>query len=182
MYDEMAGFARRIGSVRTIDIGGGLPIPYSADDEPFDLEDWAEGLAELKRVHPQFELVIEPGRYLAAEGGVLLASVTQVVEKEGIRRVGLDAGMHTLLRPALYDAWHDIDNLSRQGGYADAEFDVVGPICESSDIFGRGRHLPASTTTDDVIVISDAGAYGYSMASHYNLRGLPAQDIFDDAG
>ena len=181
MYDELAGFARRIGSVRTIDIGGGLPIPYSADDEPFDLVDWAEGLAELKQVHPQFGLVIEPGRFIAAEAGVLLASVTQVVEKEGIRRVGLDAGMHTLIRPALYDAWHDIDNLTRQGGYADAEFDVVGPICESSDIFGRGRKLPASTAPDDVIVIGDAGAYGYSMSSHYNNRGLPVQDILDDA-
>ena len=180
MYDELAGFARRIGSVRTIDIGGGLPIPYSADDEPFDLATWADGLAELKQVHPQFGLVIEPGRFLVAEGGVLLASVTNVVEKEGIRRVGLDAGMHTLLRPALYDAWHDIDNLTRQGGYAGAEFDVVGPICESSDIFGRGRKLPASTAPDDVIVIGDAGAYGYSMASHYNHRGLPAQDILDD--
>lgn len=181
MYDELAGFARRIGSVRTIDIGGGLPIPYSADDEPFDLADWAQGLDELKRVHPQFGLIIEPGRFIAAECGVLLTAVTQVVEKEGIRRVGLDAGMHTLIRPALYDAWHDIDNLSRQGGYADAEFDVVGPICESSDIFGRGRKLPASTAPDDVVVISDAGAYGYSMSSHYNNRGLPAQDILDDA-
>lgn len=180
MYDELAGFARRIGTVRTIDIGGGLPIPYSADDEPFDLVDWAEGLDELKRVHPQFGLIIEPGRFIAAECGVLLSSVTQVVEKEGVRRVGLDAGMHTLIRPALYDAWHDIDNLTRQGGYADAQFDVVGPICESSDIFGRGRKLPASTAPDDVIVISDAGAYGYSMASHYNNRGLPAQDILDD--
>ena len=181
MYDELAGFARRIGSVRTIDIGGGLPIPYSADDEPFDMATWADGLAELKQVHPQFGLVIEPGRFLVAEAGVLLASVTQVVEKEGIRRVGLDAGMHSLIRPALYDAWHDIDNLTRQGGYADAAFDVVGPVCESSDIFGRGRKLPASTAPDDVIVIGDAGAYGYSMASHYNHRGLPAQDIIDDA-
>lgn len=180
MYDELAGFARRIGSVRTIDIGGGLPIPYTAEEEPFDLAGWAAGLDELKQVHPQFGLVIEPGRFLVAEGGVLLASVTQVVEKEGVRRVGLDAGMHTLLRPALYDAWHDIDNLTRQGGYADASFDVVGPICESSDIFGNGRKLPASTAPDDVIVIGDAGAYGYSMASHYNHRGLPAQDILDD--
>lgn len=177
MYDELAGFARRIGTVRSIDIGGGLPIPYSADDEPFDLDSWAQGLAELKSLHPAFALVIEPGRFIAAEGGVLLANVTQVVEKDGVRRVGLDAGMHTLIRPALYDAWHDIENLSRQGGYAAAEFDVVGPICESSDFFARGRKLPVSTAPDDVILIADAGAYGYSMASHYNNRGLPAQDV-----
>jgi len=136
MCDELAGFARRIGSVQTIDIGGGLPIPYSAEDEPFDLDAWAEGLAEVKALHPAFRLAIEPGRYLVAESGVLLTHATQVVENDCVRRVGLDAGMNTLMRPALYDAWHDIENLSRQGGYAEAAFDVVGPICESSDVFG----------------------------------------------
>ena len=71
-----------------------------------------------------------------------------------MRRVGLDAGMNTLMRPALYDAWHDIENLSRQGGYAEAAFDVVGPICESSDVFGKRRKLPVSTAPDDVMLIA----------------------------
>ncbi|PTA81968.1 diaminopimelate decarboxylase, partial [Kosakonia sp. H7A] len=113
MFDELAGFARRIGTVEVIDIGGGLPIPYSAEDEPFDLERWGAGLAEVRAVHPAFRLAIEPGRFLVAESGVLLAGATQVIEKDGIHRVGLDAGMNTLIRPALYDAWHDIENLSR---------------------------------------------------------------------
>ncbi|MDX3934686.1 bifunctional aspartate kinase/diaminopimelate decarboxylase [Stenotrophomonas sp.] len=180
MCDELAGFARRIGSVETIDIGGGLPIPYSADDEPFDLEAWAVGLAEVKAVHPAFRLAIEPGRYLVAESGVLLARATQVVEKDGIRRVGLDAGMNTLMRPALYDAWHDIENLSRLSGYSEAMFDVVGPICESSDVFGKRRRLPASTAPEDVMLIADAGAYGYVMANTYNQRELPREDVIDD--
>ncbi len=180
MCDELAGFARRIGSIQTIDIGGGLPIPYSADDEPFDLEAWAAGLAEVKAVHPAFRLAIEPGRYLVAESGVLLARATQVVEKDGIRRVGLDAGMNTLMRPALYDAWHDIENLSRLSGYSEAMFDVVGPICESSDVFGKRRRLPASTAPDDVMLIADAGAYGYVMANTYNQRELPREDVIDD--
>lgn len=179
MCDELAGFARRIGSVQTIDIGGGMPIPYREEDEPFDLQAWAEGLAEVRAVHPSFRLAIEPGRYLVAEAGVLLARATQVVEKDGVRRVGLDAGMHTLIRPALYDAWHDIDNLSRQGGYADAVFDVVGPICESSDVFGRRRRLPVSTAPDDVMLVADAGAYGYVMASTYNQRALPCEDVLE---
>lgn len=179
MCDELAGFARRIGSVHTIDIGGGLPIPYSAEDEPFDLDAWAEGLAEVKALHPAFRLAIEPGRYLVAESGVLLTHVTQVVEKEGVRRVGLDAGMNALMRPALYDAWHDIENLSRQGGYAEAAFDVVGPICESSDVFGKRRKLPVSTAPDDVMLIADAGAYGYSMANTYNQRMLPREDVIE---
>ncbi|PZP79130.1 MAG: bifunctional aspartate kinase/diaminopimelate decarboxylase, partial [Stenotrophomonas maltophilia] len=179
MCDELAGFARRIGSVHTIDIGGGLPIPYSDEDEPFDLDAWAEGLAEVKALHPAFRLAIEPGRYLVAESGVLLTHVTQVVEKDGVRRVGLDAGMNALMRPALYDAWHDIENLSRQGGYAEAAFDVVGPICESSDVFGKRRKLPVSTAPDDVMLIADAGAYGYVMSNTYNQRAMPREDVIE---
>ncbi|WP_305804419.1 bifunctional aspartate kinase/diaminopimelate decarboxylase [Stenotrophomonas sp. YIM B06876] len=181
MCDELAGFARRIGSVETIDIGGGLPIPYSDDDEPFDLEAWAAGLADVKALHPAFRLAIEPGRYLVAESGVLLTHATQVVEKDGVRRVGLDAGMNALMRPALYDAWHDIVNLQRLADDADTAFDVVGPICESSDIFGKRRRLPASTAPGDVMLIADAGAYGYSMANTYNQRELPREDVIDDA-
>ncbi len=179
MCDELAGFARRIGSVQTIDIGGGLPIPYSDEDEPFDLDAWAEGLAEVKALHPAFRLAIEPGRFLVAESGVLLTHATQVVEKDGVRRVGLDAGMNTLMRPALYDAWHDIENLSRQGGYAEAAFDVVGPICESSDVFGKRRKLPVSTAPDDVMLIADAGAYGYVMSNTYNQRAMPREDVIE---
>lgn len=177
VVDELAGFARRIGSVEVLDIGGGLPIPYTADDEPFDLDTWAVGLAEIKAVHPAFQLAIEPGRFLVAEAGVLLAQATQVVEKDGVLRVGLDAGMNALIRPALYDAWHDIVNLSRLGDGALRDFDVVGPICESSDVFGHRVKLPAATAPDDVMLIADAGAYGFSMASAYNLRTLPAEDV-----
>ncbi len=180
MYDELAGFARRIGSIRVLDIGGGLPIPYSADDEPFDLAAWSAGLAEVKAVHPAFALAIEPGRFLVAESGVLLARATQVVEKDGVHRVGLDAGMNALIRPALYDAWHDIVNASRLDEACEGSFDVVGPICESSDIFGHRVRLPATTVPGDVMLIADAGAYGYSMASRYNLRELPQEALIDD--
>ncbi len=179
MYDELAGFARRIGSVHTLDIGGGLPIPYSDDDEPFDLDAWGAGLAEMKAVHPAFRVAIEPGRFLVAEAGVLLTHATQVVEKDGIRRVGLDAGMNALIRPALYDAWHDIVDLDRLAAPRDGLLDVVGPICESSDVFGRRVALPAATAPGDVMLIADAGAYGYVMASTYNQRALPKEDIID---
>ena len=180
MVDEMAGFARRIGSVGILDIGGGLPIAYSDDDEPFDLDAWAQGLADIKAVHPAFQLAIEPGRLLVAEAGVLLARATQVVEKDGVRRVGLDAGMNALIRPALYDAWHDIHNLDRLDAQRDGEYEVVGPICESSDVFGQRVKLPSATAPGDVMLIADAGAYGRSMSSEYNLRALPAEDVIDD--
>lgn len=179
MFDELAGFARRIGSVETIDIGGGLPIPYSEDDEPFDLDGYAAGLAEMKQVHPAFRIAIEPGRFLVAESGVLLARATQVIEKDGVRRVGLDAGMNALIRPALYDAWHDIANLSRLDEARDLDFGVVGPICESSDVFAQRVKLPATTAPGDVMLIADAGAYGFSMASTYNLRALPGEEVID---
>ncbi len=181
VVDELAGFARRIGSVEVLDIGGGLPIPYTDDDEPFDLETWATGLAAIKAIHPAFQLAIEPGRFLVAEAGVLLARATQVVEKDEVLRVGLDAGMNALIRPALYDAWHDIHNLSRLDDRALRDFDVVGPICESSDVFGHRVKLPAATAPDDVLLIADAGAYGFSMASAYNLRALPAEVVLPDA-
>ncbi len=182
VYAELAGLADGIGTIATIDIGGGLPIPYRPDDAPFDLQAWAMGLAEIKAAYPRFALAIEPGRYLVAECGVLLLQVTQVVEKDGVRRVGLDGGMNALLRPALYEAFHGIANLTRLDAPADATFDVVGPICESGDVLGQQRLLPAATAEGDVLLIADAGAYGMAMANTYNLRALPAETVFDENG
>jgi diaminopimelate decarboxylase/aspartate kinase len=124
--------------------------------------------------------VIEPGRYLVAECGVLLLTATQVVEKHGVRRVGGDAGMNALLRPAMYEAWHGIHNLTRFGDTAVAEFDVVGPICETGDVLGRGRTLPRATAEGDVLLVADTGAYGMAMANTYNLRALPAEDLLEE--
>ncbi len=181
VYAELAGFADNVGTVDTIDIGGGLPIPYKPDAEPFDLDAWAVGLAEIKAAYPRYKLAIEPGRYLVAECGVLLARVTQVVEKQGVRRVGLDAGMHTLMRPALYDAYHGVHNLTRLGEPAESHelFDVVGPICESSDVLGVQRPLSAETQEGDIVLVADAGAYGFVMSNTYNLRALPAEGILE---
>ncbi len=177
VYADLAALAEQIGTVETIDIGGGLPVPYTPDARPFDVAAWAEGLAGIKAAYPRFALAIEPGRYLVAESGALLARVTQVVEKDGLRRIGLDAGMNALVRPAMYDAWHAIHNLSRIDDDAVLPFDVVGPICESSDVFGHARMLPAATREGDVVLIADAGAYGMAMASTYNLRPLPVEEV-----
>jgi bifunctional diaminopimelate decarboxylase / aspartate kinase len=181
VYAELAGFADSVGTVDTIDIGGGLPIPYKPDAEAFDLDAWGEGLAGIKAAYPRYALAIEPGRYLVAECGALLVRVTQVVDKQGIRRVGLDAGMNALMRPALYEAYHGIHNLSRLDEPADTACDVVGPICESGDVLGTQRMLPASTREGDVVLVADAGAYGFVMANRYNLRVLPREDVIDGA-
>jgi bifunctional diaminopimelate decarboxylase / aspartate kinase len=179
VYAELAGIADDIGTVATIDIGGGLPIPYRPDDEAFDLDAWAAGLADIKQAYARYALAIEPGRYLVAEAGVLLLRVTQTIEKDGIRRVGADAGMNALMRPALYDAWHGIHNLSRLDDADLAAFDVVGPICESSDVIGLQRPLSAATAEGDVLLIADAGAYGMTMSNTYNLRDLPAEVVVE---
>jgi len=179
VYAELAGFADNVGTVDTIDIGGGLPIPYKPDAEAFDLRAWAEGLAGIKAAYPRYALAIEPGRYLVAECGALLVHVTQVVDKQGIRRVGLDAGMNALMRPALYEAYHGIHNLTRLDDPADTPCDVVGPICESGDVLGTQRMLPASTQEGDVVLVADAGAYGFVMANRYNLRAMPREDVID---
>ena len=179
VYAELAGLADAIGTIGIIDIGGGLPIPYTPDEEVFDLATWAQGITDIKAAYPRYQLAIEPGRYLVAEAGVLLLHATQVVEKDGVRRVGLDAGMNALMRPALYAAWHGIHNLSRLDDATTLPFDIVGPICESGDVLGQQRPLPAATREGDVFLIADAGAYGMAMANTYNLRALPQEDVLD---
>jgi diaminopimelate decarboxylase/aspartate kinase len=182
VYAELAGLADGIETVEIIDIGGGLPIAYRDDAVPFAIAAWAQGLAEIKAAYPRYALAVEPGRYLVAEAGVLLLTVTQVVEKDGIRRAGVDGGMNALMRPALYEAWHGIHNLTRFGDIATATFDVVGPICESGDVLGQQRQLSSATSEGDVLLVADAGAYGMAMANTYNLRSLPAEEICDEGG
>jgi diaminopimelate decarboxylase/aspartate kinase len=177
VYAKLAGLADGVGTIETIDIGGGLPIPYTPDAQDFDLDTWRAGLAEIKAAYPRYGLVIEPGRYLVAESGALLLTVTQVIEKDGVRRIGADAGMNALARPAMYDAYHGIRNLGRLEDAQLATFDVVGPICESGDVLGRDRRLPAGTAEGDVLLVADAGAYGMAMANTYNQRALPSEDV-----
>jgi diaminopimelate decarboxylase/aspartate kinase len=177
VYAQLAELAEQVGGVSAIDVGGGLGIAYEPDGEAFDVEAFGRAMAQIKAAWPQYALWIEPGRYLVAEAGVLLARVTQLTEKLGVRRVGLDAGMNALLRPALYEAWHEIANLSRGDEGPMLDFDVVGPICETGDVLGRRRALPAATREGDVIAIADAGAYGRVMSSSYNLRELPREEV-----
>ena len=180
VYANLAGLADTVGTIETIDIGGGLPIPYTPDAQDFDLASWRVGLDEIKAAYPRYGLVVEPGRYLVAESGVLLLTVTQVIEKDGVHRVGADAGMNALMRPAIYEAYHGIHNLSRLDAAETHGFDVVGPICESGDVLGQRRLLASATAEGDVLLVADDGAYGMAMANTYNLRALPAEDIIDE--
>jgi len=180
VYARLAALAEGIGTVASIDVGGGLGVAYEPEAERLDLGGYGAALAELKAAYPQYTLWIEPGRYLVAEAGVLLLQVTQVVDKAGVRRVGVDGGMNTLLRPALYGAWHEIVNLSRLDAPTGAPAEVVGPICETGDVLGRRRGLPDATAPGDVLLLAHAGAYGAVMASRYNLRALASEEVLDD--
>jgi diaminopimelate decarboxylase/aspartate kinase len=180
VHAELAGLADSVETIETIDIGGGLPIPYTPEAQVFDLALWRDGLDEIKAAYPRYGLVVEPGRYLVAESGALLLTVTQVVEKDGVRRIGCDGGMNALMRPAMYEAYHGIHNLSRlDASQPSATYDIVGPICESSDVLGHARPLPIATAEGDVLLVADAGAYGMAMANTYNLRALPAEEVIE---
>jgi len=178
VYAQLASLAERIGSVAFLNIGGGLGVPAHPGEARLDIEALDRVLSEVKAAYPQYQLWMEPGRYLVADAGVLLARVTQQKGKAQLRYLGIDTGMNSLIRPALYDAWHEIVNLTRLDEPATALFQIVGPICESGDVLGTDRRLPEAQE-GDVMLIAQAGAYGKVMSSHYNLRDEADEVIID---
>ncbi|HEV7164025.1 MAG TPA: diaminopimelate decarboxylase [Gammaproteobacteria bacterium] len=172
---ELAELSESFPDLKVLDLGGGLGIPDRQGGASLDLARLNRGLKAVKRAYPGLELWLEPGRYLVARAGVLLTQVTQLKGKGGLRYLGVDVGMNSLIRPALYGAHHEIVNLTRLGETATAQYTVVGPICESGDVLGSERQLPESRE-GDVMLIADAGAYGHAMSSRYNLR-EPAPEI-----
>lgn len=159
-----------------LNLGGGLGVPDRPGRPPVDLAALDRALMDFRLANPTLELWLEPGRYLVAEAGVLLARVTQTKGKGERRYVGVATGMNSLIRPALYGAHHEVRNLTRLDEPASQTCTVVGPICESGDELARDCRLPRCEE-GDVLLIADAGAYGHAMASHYNLR-PPAAELF----
>ncbi|MCP4920115.1 MAG: bifunctional aspartate kinase/diaminopimelate decarboxylase [Proteobacteria bacterium] len=168
----------RFPDVTALDVGGGLPVPERAGQKPFDLAAFDHGLGEVRKAWPGVELWIEPGRFLVSEAGVLLTRVSQVKSKGERHYVGVDAGMNTLVRPALYGARHEILNLSKRNDSGQMIADVVGPICETGDVLGHARVLP-DTCEGDVLLVANAGAYGAAMSSDYNLRPRAREAVID---
>ena len=170
---ELAEALRADGHlIRRLDLGGGLGIPYERTNEapplPFDYGE------VIRRTVGRLgcEIEIEPGRLIAGNAGVLLSRVLYVKRGEGRDFLILDAAMNDLVRPAMYDAWHDLVPVVEAPAGADlATFDVVGPVCETGDTFARGRLLPP-VEAGDLMAFRSAGAYGAVMASEYNSRPL----------
>ena len=162
-----------------VDVGGGFGVPYHEDEPPLDLETVAEATrSALGAVDAQ--LMVEPGRYLVADAGVLVTRVNTVKPAPETTVVGVDAGMTTLARPAMYGSYHAIRNLEVEGDDDRPSMaqTVTGPICESSDVFCTDRSLPESRR-GDLLAIGNAGAYGYEMASTYNSRPRPASVVIE---
>ena len=158
-------------AVRRLDLGGGLGAPYFDAPAPPTPRDFA---AMVERVMAGFEveLAFEPGRAIAANAGVLLSRVIQVhARPEGRRFLVLDAGMNDLIRPALYDSYHDIRAVRPSADPARLEYDVVGPVCETGDTFARARPLPP-LQAGELVAFMTAGAYGAVMSGEYNARPL----------
>ncbi len=171
----LAQAAATMDHVTLLNLGGGLGVPDTQADPVLDLAALDQHLQDVRRDYPDFSLWLEPGRYLCAAAGVLLTRVTQIKDKDGVRYVGVNTGMNSLIRPALYGAHHHIVNLSRPDEGARELVDIVGPICESADVLGKARMLTACRE-GDVLLIANAGAYGRVMSSDYNRRS-PGDEI-----
>jgi diaminopimelate decarboxylase len=180
-----AAFAARVSnelrdagvSMEYVDLGGGLGISYDGREVPSAEAYVATLMAEVRATG--LPIVIEPGRAITGPSAVLLSRIVDIKPRDPSSQfVVLDAGMSELLRPALYGAFHRIEPIERRTG-GEQQYEIVGPVCESSDVVGRDRTLPP-LEVGDVVAIHDAGAYGSAMASNYNRRPLPVEVLVDD--
>ncbi len=175
-YRKVADLTEQLRSdgheISRLDLGGGLGIPYTLSNQAPPLPLDYAALVRRTVGHLGCEIEIEPGRLIVGNAGILVSSVIYVKSGEGRSFLILDAAMNDLIRPAMYDAWHDIvPVIEPEPGRELAQYDVVGPVCESGDTFARGRMLP-SVDSGDLVVFRSAGAYGAVMSSEYNSRPL----------
>lgn len=175
----LCGLAAQCPHLRFINLGGGLGVNEKPGQKPLNLQELNARLLVIKATYPKLAFWLEPGRYFVSEAGVLLSRVTQIKHKDGQRFIGLDTGMNSLIRPALYGAYHEIVNLSKLHQPSMGRAHIVGPICESSDTLGYARPMP-ETEIGDIILIAHAGAYGHCMSSHYNMRSPAREYLLDD--
>lgn len=163
-----------------VDMGGGLGVPYKAEDEELDLFLFSEKMLSLfKTKIEEYNLeepffCLEPGRYLVCDAGILLTTVNTVKITPFKKFVGVDAGLNTLVRPAMYGAYHQVLAANKLDSPDEEIYDVVGPICESGDVLAKDRQL-AKIQEGDLLAVLNAGAYGYSMSSQYNARPRAAE-------
>ncbi len=163
-----------------VDIGGGIGVPYKPNEDEMDLGEFASQVTDVFQMDTDVKkLIIEPGRYIVCDACVLLTKCTDVKDTGVKKYIGVDAGFNTLIRPAMYDSFHYIQNGSKFGKACTGRYDIAGPLCESGDYLGHDRVMP-EPDEGDVIVVYNAGAYGFSMSSNYNSRPLCAEVLVND--
>jgi diaminopimelate decarboxylase len=172
MYERLR--ADGVSDIRYLDLGGGLAVTY-ADELPIDAEAFASAVLPLVAA-TGLELIVEPGRFLVGNAGVLLARVLYRKRSAGREYVITDAGMTDLLRPSHYNAYHHVEAVRPRGGQG--VFDVVGPICEAGDFLAVDRSMDA-VEVGDLLAVRSVGAYGFCMASTYNSRPRAAEVLVD---
>lgn len=161
--------------IHHLDLGGGLGVRYD-DETPPPPTEYAGALLDRVRGLP-YEITIEPGRAIAANAGVLLTRVEYLKNNEGKDFAIVDAAMNDLLRPSLYQAWQSIITVEQSPAGATAEYDIVGPVCETGDFLGKARTL--ALQAGNLLAVRSSGAYGFSMASNYNSRPRPPELLVD---
>ncbi|MBM3262177.1 MAG: diaminopimelate decarboxylase [candidate division Zixibacteria bacterium] len=180
--DALLGVVPYFAHLTFVDFGGGFGVPYAPDERPLDIRDFGDRLSSRFRdfcaaYGRLLRLKLEPGRYLVAEAGTLLTRCNTVKTNRLKTFVGVDSGLHHLIRYPLYNAYHEIVNASCVSGEL-LVYDVCGQICESSDFFTRNRSI-SCIREGDTLAILNAGAYGFAMSSNYNSRPRPAEVLID---
>jgi diaminopimelate decarboxylase len=182
--------AKKFPNLKFLDFGGGLGVPYKPGEKPLDVErlgkEISKRLRNFCRSYGEKLMILEPGRYLVAEAGYLLTRVNTIKKNpDGRIFAGVDTGFNHLIRPAMYGSYHEIVNISNPHGYnphsKKEKVDIVGNLCESGDRFAVQREIN-HVIEGDLLVIENAGAYGYSMASNYNSRPKPAEVLVEPDG
>lgn len=174
----MFDLAMDFPNLKFLDLGGGFKVAYKEGDAETDMKDLGEKISAsftdfCQKYGSELELWFEPGKFLVSESGFLLAQVNVVKENPSKTLLGLNTGLNHLIRPMMYDAFHDVINISAQKPAQKKLYDVVGYICETDDI-AKEREL-SETNEGDILAIKNAGAYGFTMASNYNARFRPAE-------
>ena len=161
-----------------LDLGGGLGVPYHGEQPPHPTE-YAKALLEKLKAYPNLEIILEPGRAISANAGILVTKVEYLKSNEDRNFAIVDTGMNDMIRPALYEAYMEITEVDQSLNREASVYDVVGPICETSDFLGKARTL--SVAEGDYIAMRSAGSYGAAMSSTYNSRPQAVEILVDGA-
>lgn len=176
MFDLVERLATKGILLTHLDLGGGFGVSYE-DAGQLNVEHYLSQVLHMASAYPQLTLLLEPGRAIVADAGLMITKVEYIKTSEDKHFALVDAGMNDLLRPSLYQAWHDIIAVDENKNCQDRLLDVVGPVCETGCFLGHARHL--SVEQGDLLAVKHAGAYGFTMSSNYNTRARPAEVLVD---